>query len=171
MKQKTHLLAQVAMSPGRGATSSTPRSPRARTTVSGRRRPSRSTSSRSTSSAAWNWKSIASRRAVPLTARTRSCARRPAVAASLPGRTAATTTPFSAEVQPLMRLLALGILGGVEEPHALHEVLQAGDQRERGGEPEQRRGHALHAPVVSDKADEHGQDLEERRPLAEPRGP
>ena len=69
-----------------------------------------------------------------------------------PGRTAATTTPgavASFGVQPLMRLLALGVLGGVEEAHALHEVLQAGDERESRGDPQERRRHATHAHVAA----------------------
>ena len=96
MKQNTHLLAQVAISAGRGASSSSPsaRPRRVIRTVSGR--PSRSSERSSVSSPAWKWKSITSRSGAPLIARMRSPGRRPARAAAVRGVTAATTTPSAA---------------------------------------------------------------------------
>src|SRR2546428_32285 len=70
MKQNTHLFAQVAISPARGGSSSTPRSAPRRSSGSVSAAPSRSTVSASVSSPAWKPKSIASRSRWPLIART-----------------------------------------------------------------------------------------------------
>src|SRR5712691_13449653 len=166
MKQNTHLLAHVAMSRGRGGTNSTPRSPPRRVTCTRRAPASRSTVSRSRSSAAWNWKSMASRSGVPLMATIRSPARSPAAAASERRRTAATTTPSAASSpseQARLMLLALGGVGGVQEPHPLHDVLQPRGHREDGGQPDDRlRRHRQQEPVRAE-AGEDGEDLEEGR--------
>src|SRR5437867_1757594 len=87
MKQNTHLFAQVAISPARGGSSSTPRSAPRRSSGSVSAAPSRSTVSASVSSPAWKPKSIASRSRWPLIARTRSPRARPARAAAVRGRT------------------------------------------------------------------------------------
>src|SRR5919197_4107547 len=137
MKQNTHLFAQVAISPARGGSSSTPRSPPRRASGSVRAAPSRSTVSASDSSPAWKRKSIASRSRWPLIARTRSPRARPAAAAAVRGRTRATTTPgASADNGVLTRLFPLLARRLAEEPHPLHDVLQARDHRERRREPE-----------------------------------
>src|SRR2546429_8716811 len=170
MTQNTHLLAQVAISSARGASSSTPRSaPGRRASRSACRAPSRSTLSASRSSPPWNRKSMASRSAWPLMARTRSPGRSPAVAAAVRARTAATTTP-SAEERGFIGLPLRGV-SGVQEAHALHDVLQPGDDRERRRQPHDRdqRGADLHE--ASRQPRQHGEDLKEVRDLACPRRP
>src|SRR5882672_2166605 len=139
MKQNTHLFAQVAMSPGFGAVSSSPRSGPRRTRRRTRLTPSRSTESSRRASPAWNWKSIASRSAWPLTVKIRSPAARPAAAAGVRGRTAAIVTALGVQ-GAFTRLLPLLAGRRVQEAHAVHDVLEAGDHRERGREPEHWRG-------------------------------
>src|SRR5262245_3344622 len=204
MKQKTQALAQVAISPGRGASRSRPRSPGRRTRRRRWRSPARTTSISSTSSPAWNWKSMASRTSWPLMAITRSPATRPAAAAGDRSRTAATTTPsagpgaarpgkpaarralggaggrrpeppISADEQVFTGVLAGGV-GGVEVAHAVHEVLQTGDDGEGGGQPGdgvegEGAGPRRRPDVALEHAGEHGEDLEERGGLAGARGP
>src|SRR5688572_22516025 len=167
MKQNTHLFAHVAISDGRGASSSTPRSPTVRRTVIGRVAASRSTVSVSRSSLAWNWKSIASATGSPLTARIRSPGRRPATAAAVRGRTAATTTPSLAQEDGLIPTLTLGDVGRVQVPHTLDDVLQPGNDRERGGDPDDglQRHRLPPVEVAREETGEHGEDLEERRQL------
>src|SRR5882672_12334878 len=165
MKQNTHLLAQVAISPARGASSSTPSSaPGRRSTRSARRAPSRSTLSASRSSPPWNWKSMASRSAWPSMARMRSPGKSPAEAAGVPARTAATTTP-SAEERGFIGLPLRGVRG-VQEAHALHDVLQPGDDRERRRQPHDRGQGDADLHEASREPAQHGEDLEERRELA-----
>src|SRR5882724_12539821 len=186
MKQNTHLFAQVAMSPGRGAASSRPRSdPRRRSRFTAVT-PSRSTASSSRSSPAWNWKSIASRSGWPLTATMRSPRARPAAAAGVRAVTAATVTPVtgsprarppcgfalplgSAEQGVFRRVLPLHSGGGVEKPHALDDVLQARDDREPRREPEHGPGRQLELEEARQQAGEDGEDLEEGRRLPRPR--
>src|SRR5690242_21766039 len=77
---------------------------------------------------------MASRSFRPLMARMRSPTTRPAAAATVRGCTAATTTPSAVE-RGFIPLAYLVGMGGVEEAHALHDVMQAGDDREPGGQP------------------------------------
>src|SRR5574341_553999 len=170
MKQNTHLFAQVAMSAARGGSSSSPSAGPRRCSVSARGAPSRSTARSRRASAAWKWKSIASRSPRPLIARIRSPARSPAAAAGAPARTAATTTP-SAEERVFTRFLPLLAVRRVEEAHALDDVLEAGDDRERRGGPEDRRRADRQAEVAGQEADQDREDLEERRRLSRPRRP
>src|ERR1700675_1893170 len=162
MKQKTHLLAQVAISEGVGAVNSSPRSAPRRTRANDPRAPSRSTVSARSSSPAWNWKSIASRTGSPLTARIRSPATRPAAAAAVRRRTDAMTTP-SAEERGFIRLLALGVGGGVEEAHARRHVLEPGGDREDRREPDHHGHSAMQTEEPREEPREHGHDLEEGR--------
>src|SRR5881409_2088444 len=172
MKQNTHLFAQVAISPARGGSSSTPRSAPRRSSGSVNRVPSRSTRSSSSGSPAWNWKSIASRSRWPLIARTRSPRVRPAAAAAVRGRMRATTTPVtSADTGVVMGGVGLRTWRGAEKLHPLHEVLEAGDHRERGGEPEDEARDERHVQEAPEQPRQHGEDLEERRGLARPRRP
>src|SRR2546427_4081940 len=170
MKQNTHLLAQVAISPARGASSSTPSSaPGPRSTRSACRAPSRSTLSASRSSPPWKEKSMASRSASPSMARMRSPGKSPAEAAGVPARTAATTTP-SAEERGFIGLPLRGVRG-VQEAHALHDVLQARDDRERRREPHDRDQRGADRHEAGGEAREHGEDLKKGRDLPRPRGP
>src|SRR6059036_1392694 len=170
MKQNTHLLAQVAISPARGASSSTPSSaPARRASRSAWRAPSRSTLSARRSSPPWNWKSIASRSAWPLMARMRSPGRSPADAAGVRARTAATTTP-SAEERGFIGLPLRGVRG-VQEAHALHDVLEPRDDRERRGEPHDGGQRAADVHEAGGQPRKHGEDLEEGRDLPRPRRP
>src|SRR5437870_11784654 len=172
MKRNTHLLAQGAISPARGGSGSTPRSAPRRSSGSVNRVPSRSTRSSSSGWPAWNWKSIASRSRWPLIARTRSPRVRPAAAAAVRGRMRATTTPVtSADTGVVMGGVALRTWRGAEKLHPLHEVLEAGDHRERGGEPEDEARDDRHVQEAREEPRQHGEDLEERRGLARPRRP
>src|SRR6266581_149305 len=172
MKQKTHLFAQVVMSPGRGGSSDTPRSrPGFRSSVTVTPAPARSTATSSRASAAWKWKSIASRTGWPLIATIRSARRSPA--AALRARTAATRTPSAelAEQRGFMRPIPLVGAHRVQEPHPLHDVLQAGDHGEPGGEPHHRAARERRElDVTRREPDEDREDLEEGRRLAGPRG-
>src|SRR5918992_245000 len=169
MKQNTHLLAQVAISDGVGGTSSTPSSPARRITVTVVRAPPRSTSRSSCSSAAWNWKSMASRSGWPLIARTRSPAASPATAAAVRRRTSATTTPSAAEEHAFIGLRPLGRVGRVQIAHALDQVLQTRHDRERRGQPHDRAGGNRQAEVPHEETVQHGEDLEKSRRLTGPR--
>src|SRR5437899_1457184 len=172
MKQNTHLLAQVAISPARGGSSSTPRSAPRRSSGSVNRVPSRSTRSSSSGSPAWNWKSIASRSRWPLIARTRSPRVRPAAAAAVRGRMRATTTPVtSADTGVVMGGVALRTWRRARKLQPLNEVLEAGDHRERGGEPEDEARDDRHVQEAREEPRQHGEDLEERRRLPRPRRP
>src|SRR5439155_15679796 len=170
MKQNTHLLAQVAISAARGASSSTPRSASGRrATRSAWRVPSRSTLRASRASLPWNEKSMASRSAWPLMARIRSPGTSPAAAAGVRARTAATTTP-SAEERGFIGLPLRGVRG-VQEAHALHDVLQPRDDRERRRQPHDRDQRGADLREARREAREHGEDLKEGRDLPRPRGP
>src|SRR5690349_17864058 len=144
MKQNTHLLLHVSFSPGRGASSSRPRSGPVRRSTAARFRPSRSRESRSRSWPAWKWKSMTSRRVWLLMATMRSPGRRAARAAGERSRTAATTTPADAGLaQAVMleiaRMIVLGEgAGRVELVQSLHEVLEPGAHREERGDPGRR---------------------------------
>src|SRR5215510_8636369 len=144
MKQNTHLFAHVEISAARGASSSM--------------------ESARHSSPPWNWKSIASRSIWPLMARTRSPGRSPATAAAVRGRTAEITTP-SAEERFFIRLPLRGVRG-VQEAHALHDVLQPGDNRERGGQPHHGAQRPAHVYEAARQSRQHGEHLEERGDLA-----
>src|SRR5688500_4268429 len=167
MKQNTHLFAHVAISPGRGASSSTPTGRVPQTTRSVCGAPARSTPRASRSSAAWNWKSIASRTAWPLTVRIRSPAWSPAAAAGVRARTPATTTP-SAEERGFIGF-PLGDGRGIEEAHALHDVLQARHDREARRQPHEDDRAQLDAEEAPGQPRQDGEDLEEGRCLAGPR--
>src|SRR5215472_12245792 len=174
MKQKTHLLLQVSISPGRGASNSTPRSGPALRSTAARFRPSRSRESRSCSCPAWKWKSMTSRRAWPLMATMRSPGRRAARAAGERSRTAATTTPAGVGLaQAVMLEIARVIVPGervrrVELPEPLHQVLEPGTHREDCGDPGRRPGQEHEsAEVVGEHGGQHGGHLEHRGGLAE----
>src|SRR5437879_5340013 len=174
MKQNTHLFAQVEISPGRGGSSSMPRSTPRRRSAIARVPPIRSTSSVSRSSAAWNWKSIASRNAWPLIASTRSPRLSPTDAAGVRGRTSATVTPAASSLSPehwLIGRLALRRVGRVQIAHALHDVLESRDDRERRREPHHGARHDRHAEIPREQTAENGEDLEEGRRLADERRP
>src|SRR5882724_1871144 len=80
----------------------------------------------------------------------------PAAAAGDLGRTAATVTPLGSAIESVFRrVLPLHDGRGVEEAHALDDVLKPRDDRETGREPEHRPWGEL--------------DLEERRRLPRPR--
>src|SRR2546428_185818 len=146
------------------------RSSRGRISAETRGRPS--SEWRNCGSPAWNWKSIASRSRWPLIARTRSPRVRPAAAAAVRGRMRATTTPVtSADTGVVMGGVALRTWRGAEKLHPLHEVLEAGDHRERGGEPEDEARDDRHVQEAREEPRQHGEDLEERRGLARPRRP
>src|SRR5919204_4500632 len=171
MKQNTHLLAQVAISPARGASSSTPRSaPGRRASPSARVAPARSPLSASRSSLPWNWKSIASRSVWPLMARMRSPARSPAAAAGVRGRTTATTTPSAQERGFIVGLPLRGV-GRVQEAHALHDVLKPRDEREGRGQPHHRPQRATDIYEPARQPGEHGEHLKEGRDFPRPRRP
>src|SRR6267143_774309 len=166
MKQKTHLFAHVAISPGRGASSSSPRCPRGRSILGWRVRPSRSIWRRSRASPAWKWKSMASRSGAPLMATMRSPARRPARAAALRGRTEATRTPsawLGAQLVMLGGQLVLERVGGrVELLEALDEVLQPRGDREEGHDPGRApRQAGQDLEVVGEHGGDDGGDLAE----------
>src|SRR6266545_6488899 len=127
MKQKTHLLAQVEISEGRGGSSTRPRS-----------RPFRSTVRRRRSSPLWKWKSMLSRSGWPLIARIRSPGRSSPRPAGLREATEATTTPgASAGAVPQVTALRSLPCGGrmLELLEALNHVLQSRGDGERGGDP------------------------------------
>src|SRR5215468_10777920 len=174
MKQNTHLLLHVSISPGLGASSSRPKSGPVRRSSAARFRPSRSRESRSRSWPAWKWKSMTSRRASPLMATMRSPGRRAARAAGERSRTAATTTPAGAGLaQAVMLEAARGIEIGerirrVELLQPLHKVLEAGAHREDRGDPGRRlRQEHEGAEVVGEHGGQHGGHLEHRGGLAE----
>src|SRR5574337_1319576 len=166
MKQKTHLLAQVEISEGRGVVSSRPRSfPAARWTASDRRQPFRSSSMASRSSAAWKWKSMLSRSGTSLMASRRSPGASPAAAAGLRGRTWATTTPSADEG----RGTGLPRRRRVEEPGSLVEVLDPRRGSEDGGRQNEKLGGRGELEIHGEHGREHREHLEEGRGLAEPR--
>src|SRR5262249_29257879 len=174
MKQNTHLLLHVSISPGLGASSSRPRSGPVRRSNAARFRPSRSRESRSCSWPAWKWKSMTSRRAWPLMATMRSPGRRAARAAGERSRTAATTTPAGAELaQAIMLEVARVIVRGerlrrVELLQPLHQVLETGADREDRGYPGRRlRQEHEGAEIVREHGGQHGRHLEHCRGLAE----
>src|SRR5882672_3367893 len=112
---------------------------------------------------------MASRSPRPLIVRMRSPAASPALAPAVRGRTAATTTPSAIERGFIRRSGLVGV-DGVEEAHALHDVLQPGEDREGRGQPD----HALEPgrPAIEGRhhAEEDGDDLKERGELARARG-
>src|SRR5438874_5502942 len=177
MKQNTHLLAHVAISAARGATSSRPSSAPRRRRARANAPPSRRTSRTRRSSPAWNWKSIASRSGWPLIARIWSPATSPAAAAGVPARTTATTTPLASTAPGLSQERALTgplpllVVRGVEEPHALNEILEARDDREERGEPERDARRQARRDVGGEQPAEDREDLQEGRRLARPRRP
>src|SRR2546428_12985907 len=82
---------------------------------------------------------MASRSAWPLMARITSPGWSPALAAGVRRRTAATTTPsgaapLSSEQRALISLV-LRVVRGVEEAHALEQVLKSRHDREAGRQP------------------------------------
>src|SRR5262245_1845034 len=172
MKQKTHLLRQVSISPGRGASSSSPRSGPVRLSNALSRRPPRSTERRRRSWPAWKWKSMTSRSALPLMARIRSPGQSPARAAGVRGRTAATTTPVVWLAQAVM-LEALdrvrGVVGRIELLQTQDEVLQSRrDGEECGGPGCGLRQEHERLEVVGEHGADHGGHLEHGGRLAEP---
>src|SRR5688572_9464130 len=167
MKQKTHLLAHVEISAAFGASSSSPRShPGRRVKRSECGAPARSMVSRNRSSPPWNWKSMTSRMTAPLRATMRSPGARPAAAAGVLSRTAATTTP-SAEERGFMRG-GIPLVGGrhAEVSHPLHEVLQAGDDGEGRRQPHRDLETERNPEISSGETEQHGRDLEEGGGLA-----
>src|SRR5687767_11587412 len=170
MKQKTHLLAHVEISAAFGASSSSPRShPGRRVSRSECCAPARSMVSRNRSSPPWNWKSMTSRMTAPLRATMRSPTSRPAAAAGVLPRTAATTTP-SAEERGFMRGRVPLVAGRrVQVAHALHEVLQAGNDGEGRRQPHRDLEGERHPEVARGETEQHGGDLKEGGGLARPR--
>src|SRR5688572_28089326 len=164
MKQNTHLLAHVAVSPGFGASSVSPSGPTPPATRTARRAPARSTVRSIRSSAPWNWKSMASRTACPLTDRMRSPAASLAAAAGVRARTSATTTPSAEERGFIDFPVDHG--RGVQEAHPLHDVLQAGRDGAQRRQPHEQADAELHAEETAGQAREDGDHLEEGRRLA-----
>src|SRR5882724_4963994 len=99
---------------------------------------------------------MASRSGRPLMARMRSPTASPPAAAGVRARTAETTTPSAEERGFILLAILLGV-DGVEEAHALHDVLQPGDDREPGGYPHRRPGHRRQRVERRQQPDEHGQ--------------
>src|SRR5215471_17696119 len=161
MKQNTHLLLHVSISPGLGASSSRPRSGPVRRSIAARFRPSRSRESRSCSWPAWKWKSMTSRRAWPLMATMRSPGRRAARAAG--------AELAQAVMLEIARVIVLGErLRRVELLQPLHQVLETGADREDRGDPGRRlRQEHQRAEVVGEHGGQHGGHLEHRGGLAE----
>src|SRR3989441_1130552 len=118
---------------------------------------------------------MASRSAWPLMARITSPGWSPALAAGVRRRTAATTTPsgaapLSSEQRALMSLV-LRVVRGVEEAHALEQVLKSRHDREDGRQPHDRPRRQYHVEIPREQSGQHREDLKERRRLPGPRRP